>query len=115
MIERKIAENEIRRFGCLGFPPDTDEGLEEIVATLADASRSKEHCQRTVSELIRFGGQRWPTPGAIREVAWSLLSEDEQHAGTGCKRCSGVGWLHVQRGKYSAVQECGCRPKAVTA
>lgn len=112
MITEEYARSQIAaHWSTLAFRPDAD-GLRLTIQTLVRCSRSQEHCRRICEELRDAPGEdnRWPSANVIRDVAWSLLSdEDRAHR---CDRCGGSGYVSTQWTiggvAYDFSAPCGC-------
>lgn len=115
MIDREFAKSQIASLGCLPFPPTTDEGMGELINTLAHKARSKQHAKRVIDAIIeapgedRNGQRRWPDPERIRALAWSMLEDREKQRA--CEHCGGGGWISVTIGQYDCAKRCICNPE----
>jgi hypothetical protein len=113
MISENIAKEQLKRMAQLDYFPDPKQepqAARELLTALQQSSRSEQHCRRVVDEVMR--GTRCPKPAEIRQIAWSLLSDEDQRA-RGCPRCRGSGWISVTRIRdgveIDASDFCSCR------
>jgi hypothetical protein len=114
-VTYNFAEEQAKRFGNLRFPPSTAESLKELVQCLADTSRSERHCRSIVDSILDSPGEDrgWPDKSSIRNIGWSLLSDEERaHK---CASCGGSGWKEepdriVNGVAYAFRSRCRCLP-----
>lgn len=95
MIPETFASRQALRFSTLRNPPNSAEGVEELVAALRKHALNEDHAVRIADRWIKES-RFWPTPVDIAELAEQLpASAVVTKPNKSCPKCFGCGYEEV--------------------
>ena len=103
MISEKFAQEQIRRLSGLSMYPPKD-GRTELKRVIIRDCENEYHCRNAV-DLALAESQFCPTPFTLAEFVGRSPS---RMSDSGCAKCDGEGWFHVDNGGQGTMVCCSC-------
>ena len=113
MIDRKYVTNQINRLPNLPGYPTNNAQLTDLVDALQNAAYTEAHAKAVIDALVEDRQlERYPTPGALRDLAWKLRPGDAPAPPgaprSDCLDCGGSGWRMRTVGHLRGAERCPC-------